>query len=279
MPLFAIPFPAIDPVAIEIGPFAVRWYALAYIAGILTGWWYALKLVRNDALWGGKPGPLSQKDIDDFLLFGTVGLIAGGRLGYVLFYQPEFYLSNPAEIIKVWEGGLASHGGAIGVIIALWIFSRFTARRSILWILDKVVVPTALAGCFIRIGNLFNSEILGKKADVAWAFVFKQLPPDQQFPRHPVQIYESLSYLLSFFILYRVYWHTDKKDKPGYMFGLFMVLIWGFRFIWEFFKESQGGFETALGNSLTTGQWLSIPFVLIGLYFMFRPGSKAAGKA
>ena len=100
MPLFAIPFPAIDPVAIEIGPFAVRWYALAYIAGILTGWWYALKLVRNDALWGGKPGPLSQKDIDDFLLFGTVGLIAGGRLGYVFFYQPEFYLSNPAEIIS-----------------------------------------------------------------------------------------------------------------------------------------------------------------------------------
>ncbi len=259
------------PEIVKIGSFALRWYGLLFAAGFFMG------LLIVTRMFKAENAP--EQWLDKVFISMIVGAVVGARLGHVFFYEWGYYSQHPGEIIKVWQGGLASHGGAIGVIIALWIFSRFTARRSILWILDKVVVPTALAGCFIRIGNLFNSEILGKKADVAWAFVFKQLPPDQQFPRHPVQIYESLSYLLSFFILYRVYWHTDKKDKPGYMFGLFMVLIWGFRFIWEFFKESQGGFETALGNSLTTGQWLSIPFVLIGLYFMFRPGSKVAGKA
>lgn len=253
------------PEIVKLGSFALRWYGLLFAAGFFIG------LLIVTRMFKAEKAP--EQWLDKVFVAMIAGAVVGARLGHVFFYEWGYYSQHPGEIIKVWEGGLASHGGAIGIIIALWIFSRFTAKRSILWILDKVVVPTALAGCFIRLGNLFNSEILGKQADVAWAFVFKQLPPEQQFPRHPVQIYESLSYLLSFFILYRVYWHTDKKDKPGYIFGLFMVLIWGFRFIWEYFKESQGGFETALGAGLTTGQWLSIPFVLIGLFFMFRPVS------
>lgn len=169
----------------------------------------------------------------------------------------------------IWKGGLASHGGAMGIILALWIFSRRVSKKSILWILDKVVVPTALAGCFIRLGNLMNSEIIGKEAgDLAWAFIFTKV---DDLPRHPVQLYESLTYLASFLLLYYVYWYTEKRHKLGYIFGLFLVLIFGARIPLEIFKVSQGGVESAFGNVLSTGQLLSIPFVLVGLYFMFRP--------
>jgi prolipoprotein diacylglyceryltransferase len=137
------------------------------------------------------------------------------------------------------------------------------------WMLDKIAVPTALAGFFIRMGNLMNSEILGKQTDVSWAFIFVR--EGDGVPRHPTQLYESLAYLGIFFILYFVYWKTEKRHQPGYLFGAFMMLVWGVRFFLEFIKESQGGFESALGQSLSTGQWLSIPFVLIGAYFVFRP--------
>jgi prolipoprotein diacylglyceryl transferase len=210
--------------------------------------------------------------LDKCFLAMVIGTVLGARLGHVFFYDWEYYSQNLSEIPAVWNGGLASHGGAIGIILALYVFSRTVSHRSILWILDKVVVPTALAGCFIRLGNLMNSEIVGLPSDAAWAFLFERArEPLNEAPRHPVQLYEALSYLFSFVVLYYTYWKTDKRTKPGYILGFFFVLIFGFRFFLEYFKTDQGGFQSAFGNVLSTGQLLSIPFVLVGLYLMFRP--------
>jgi len=251
----------VSPEILAIGSFSLRWYGLLFAAGFLAG----LFIVRRMVLAEGAP----EAWLDKAFIYIVIGAVVGARLGHVFFYDWEYYSQDPLKILKVWEGGLASHGGAIGIILMLWLFSVRVSKKSILWILDKVVVPTALAGCFIRLGNLMNSEIYGKAADVPWAFIFVRSDPTA-VPRHPVQLYESLSYLVSFFILYYVYWNTGKKDKPGFVFGLFLLLIWGFRFIWEYMKESQGGFESAFGNALSTGQLLSIPFLLIGAYFVFR---------
>jgi len=260
----------VSPEIVEIGFFSLRWYGLLFAAGFLAG----LFIVRRMVLAEGAP----EAWLDKAFIYIVIGAVVGARLGHVFFYDWEEYSKKPLDILKVWEGGLASHGGAIGIILMLWLFSVQVSKKSILWILDKVVVPTALAGCFIRLGNLMNSEILGKGTDVPWAFIFVNGDPTLPvIPRHPVQLYESLSYLLSFFILYFTYWKTDKKNKPGFIFGLFLILIWGFRFIWEYMKESLGGFENAFGNAFSTGQLLSIPFILIGAYFVFRktPGSGA----
>jgi phosphatidylglycerol:prolipoprotein diacylglycerol transferase len=248
-----------SPEIISIGPVTLRWYGLFFATGFLVG----LFIVRRMFIVDKAP----EAWLDHAFIYVVLGAVIGARLGHVLFYDWEYYSKNLGDIVKVWEGGLASHGGAIGIILAMWIFSRRVAKRSMLWILDKIVVPTALAGTFIRLGNLMNSEILGKPADIPWAFVFLKV---DETPRHPVQLYEALAYLLSFALLFWVYWKTDKRNKPGFVFGLFLILIFSARFILEYFKESQGGFETALGNVLSTGQLLSIPFILIGLYFVLR---------
>ncbi len=248
-----------SPEIVSIGPLTFRWYGLLFAAGFLIGLYMVRRMFKEEKA--------PDAWLDKAFIYIVVGAVLGARLGHVFFYDWEYYSKNLAEIPMVWRGGLASHGGAIGVILALWIYSRTVTKKSILWILDKVVVPTALAACFIRLGNLMNSEILGKPADVPWAFIFVR---EDDVPRHPVQLYESLSYLAIFFILYYVYWKTDKRHKPGYVFGLFLALLFGVRIIWEYFKESQGGFESALGDIMSTGQLLSVPFVLIGLYFMFR---------
>jgi phosphatidylglycerol---prolipoprotein diacylglyceryl transferase len=261
-----------SPDILHLGPITLRWYGLLFASGFLIG----LFMVRKMFLAEKAP----EAWLDKCFVYIVLGAVIGARLGHVFFYDFAYYMKNPLEIPKVWHGGLASHGGAIGIIIALFMFSRWVSKKPILWILDKVVVPTALAGCFIRLGNLMNSEILGKPAKVAWAFIFQE---ETGFgtkapgpPRHPVQIYESLSYLLIFFFLYWLYWRTDKREKAGYLFGMFMILIWGVRFFMEFFKDSQGGFESAFNNALSTGQLLSIPFVLIGLYFVLRPKPQAS---
>ncbi len=259
------------PEIIKLGPITLRWYGLLFASGFLIG------LLMVQRMFKVENAP--EEWLDKAFIYIVLGAIIGARLGHVFFYQWDYYSQNLGEIPMIWKGGLASHGGAIGIIIALWIFSRYVSKKNILWILDKVVVPTALAGCFIRLGNLMNSEIIGKPTEAAWGFLFKNAYFTREeiqaglheLPRHPVQLYESLTYLLSFFILYWVYWKTDRRRKLGYIFGLFLVLIWGFRFFMEYFKKSQGGFETAFNNALSTGQLLSIPFVLAGLYFMFRP--------
>lgn len=252
-----------SPEIVSIGPITLRWYGLLFATGFLLG----LMIVTQ--MFKAEKAP--EEWLDKIFVYMIVGAVLGARLGHVFFYEWDYYSKHLLEIPQVWRGGLASHGGAIGVITALYIFSRRVSKRPLLWILDKVAVPTGLAGFLIRLGNLMNSEIVGKPSDAPWAFNFLKNPQVAGTPVHPVQLYESITYLLSFFILYYVYWFTNKKDKLGYVFGLFMVLIWGSRIFMEQFKRSQGGFETAFGNALSTGQLLSIPFVLIGFYFMFRP--------
>lgn len=254
----------VSPELVQFGDFAMRWYGLLFALGFVFGLWMVTKMFEAE----GAP----KKWLDQIFFFMIGGAIIGARLGHVLFYEWGYYSENLSEIPMIWRGGLASHGGAIGIIIALWIFSKYISKRSILWILDKVVVPTALAACLIRLGNLMNSEIVGKAADVPWAFEFVQHAQSNNIPlvpRHPAQLYESMGYLLTFFILYYVYWKTDKRKRQGYVFGLFLVLAFGLRFLIEPFKASQGGFEEQLGL-LSTGQWLSIPFFLIGIYLMVR---------
>ncbi len=249
----------VSPEIGSIGPLTFRWYGLLFAAGFLVG----LYMVRR--MFQAEKAP--EAWLDKAFIYIVAGAVIGARLGHVFFYDWDYYSKNLAQIPAVWRGGLASHGGAIGILLALWIFSRTVSKKSMLWMLDKVVVPTALAACFIRLGNLMNSEILGKAADVPWAFIFVS---EDQTPRHPVQLYESLTYLLSFFLLHYVYWKTNKREQPGFIFGLFLILIFGFRILWEYFKESQGGIESNFGNMMSTGQLLSVPFVLIGLYFVLR---------
>jgi len=203
------------------------------------------------------------------MIFGTV---IGARLGHCLFYNPSYYLSNPIEIFKVWEGGLASHGAAIGILIAVYLFSKKKKNYSFLWIIDRIVIVVALAGTFIRLGNLFNSEIIGKPTDVSWAFIFTAV---DDLPRHPTQLYESISYLIIFLILLFIYYKGLEKDRGGFLFGLFLVLIFTFRFFVEFLKENQSAFER--GMILDMGQILSIPFVIAGIIFIkksFKPKTK-----
>lgn len=252
----------VNPEIFTIGPVTPRWYGLLFATGFLIGLYIVRKMFEEEKV--------PESWLDKAFIYVVVGTVVGARLGHVFFYDWDYYSEHLAEIPMIWKGGLASHGGAIAIIIALWIFSKRVSKKSILWILDKVVVPTALAGCFIRLGNLMNSEIYGIPTDVSWAFIFERAE-ENPVPRHPVQLYEALSYLFSFAILYYTYWYTEKRHKLGYIFGLFLVLIFGFRFIMENYKASQGGLEIAFGNVLSTGQLLSIPFVIIGLYFLFRP--------
>lgn len=284
-----------SPEIVSIGPITLRWYGLLFATGFLLGLFIVKRMFEKD----GAP----EEWLDKAFIYVVLGAVVGARLGHVFFYDWPYYSQHPAEIPKIWAGGLASHGGAIGIILAMYLFSRLVSKRSIFWILDKIVVPTALAGMFIRTGNLMNSEIVGNPTKVSWAFRFPRnernlwemcrtciervgdrcvevaheasqtycVDIDQVPARHPVQIYEAISYVLIFIILYRTYWKTNASQKPGLIFGLFLAILFTARFIMEFFKSSQGGFETAFGDVLSTGQLLSIPFVLIGLFFIFRP--------
>jgi prolipoprotein diacylglyceryl transferase len=206
-----------------------------------------------------------------------LGTVIGARLGHCLFYEPEYYLTHPVEIFKIWRGGLASHGGAIGILIALHFFSRKT-KLSYLWTLDRVVIATALAAFFIRMGNLMNSEIYGYQTELPWGFIFVR--NDEVVPKHPTQIYEALSYLVIFIILRLIYRNAPKGNVlKGSLLGLFLMLVFGARFFIEFVKEVQ--VEKELAWSMKLGQWLSIPFVITGLLLVlnaFRNKNKPATK-
>lgn len=261
----------VTPWIFEIGDFQLRWYGLLFATGFLLGFYLLRKIFVNENI------PVEW--VDKVLWYVVIGTVVGARLGHVFFYDWDYYSQNLGEIIKVWRGGLASHGAAVGIILSVWLFSRNVSKKSVLWILDRVVITVALAGVLIRLGNLMNHEIVGDVTDVSWAFIFKYSGltlPDGTLdmrPRHPSQIYEAFCYLISFGILMWMYWKASAGQYLGRLFGAFLVLIFGFRFVVEFIKESQGGFETALGDALTTGQWLSIPFVIAGIFFMIRSGS------
>jgi len=247
---------SVSPELLNIGPVSVRWYgllfALAFIAGYkILEWVYPRE---------GKP----KEDIEQLAVYMIFGTVIGARLGHCLFYNPWYYLSHPLEILMVWKGGLASHGAAIGILIALYLYTK-KKKESFLWLLDRIVIVVALGGSFIRLGNLFNSEIIGKPADVPWAFIFTSV---DNVPRHPTQLYESLAYLTIFFILFFLYKNKFKELSNGFLFGLFLILVFTFRFFVEFLKEVQEPFEA--GMALDMGQILSIPFVLGGIYLIWR---------
>ena len=241
----------ITPELLNIGPFSVRWYGLLFAVAFIAGF----KIMQ----WIYKRENRPVSDVEQLVIYVIFGTVIGARLGHCLFYNPDYYLANPLEILMVWKGGLASHGTAVGIPIAIYLYTR-KKKMSFLWQMDRVVIVTALGGSFIRLGNLFNSEIIGKPADVPWAFIFTRV---DNIPRHPTQLYESIGYLVLFLILFFIYKNNYKKLNDGFLFGLFLILLFTFRFFVEFFKEVQEPFEKGL--ILDMGQLLSIPFVIIGV--------------
>ena len=241
----------------SIGPITLRWYGLLFALGFVFGFIILTRIYKLEK----KP----QSDLEQLSIYVILGTVIGARLGHCLFYDPAYYLVNPFEMLKVWEGGLASHGAAIGILTALYLFARKKKDQGMLWTLDRLVIVVALSGALIRLGNLFNSEIIGMQTDVPWAFIFTSV---DDIPRHPAQLYESIAYFISFGILYFIYLKKRETLKTGFLFGLFLIFIFGFRFLVEFIKEDQSAFEA--GMFLNMGQILSIPFVIAGLYYMFR---------
>ncbi|MDA0220834.1 MAG: prolipoprotein diacylglyceryl transferase [Proteobacteria bacterium] len=253
--MFALAFPTIDPTLIEIGPFAIRWYALAYIGGILLGWRYALVLARTS------PYPFERRTLDDFLLWVTLGIVLGGRLGYVLFYKPGYFLEHPAEIVFVWQGGMAFHGGMLGVAIGIVVFARL--RRIPLLALGDLVACVVPIGLFLgRIANFINGELFGRVSDVPWAMVF---PRGGDLPRHPSQLYEAgLEGLVLFCLLWLLWRHSSLKQRPGAISGVFLAGYGLSRFVVEFAREPDAHLGFLFAGA-TMGQLLSVPMVLLGL--------------
>jgi len=257
---FALPFPIIDPVLLEIGPFAIRWYALAYIMGLLLGWFYMKRLVSTPRLWNGEPAA-TPLQIDDLLLWITLGVVLGGRLGYVLFYNPAFYFSNPGEILAVWRGGMSFHGGFLGVILAIIIFCR-KHHISALSILDLSAAAVTIGLFFGRIANFINAELFGRPSDVPWAMVF---PGGGPLPRHPSQLYEAaLEGLILFCILYVLIHHKGALRKPGFVAGTFVAGYGIARIVVEFFRMPDAHIGYFAGW-ITMGMILSVPMLLLGI--------------
>jgi phosphatidylglycerol:prolipoprotein diacylglycerol transferase len=261
MPFLAITFPAIDPVAISIGPLAIRWYALAYISGIVIGWIYARALIKSEKLWGG-PAPIAPLQLDDFILWVTIGIIVGGRTGYVLFYNPAAFIQNPAAILKLWEGGMSFHGGFLGCVAAVMLFA-LKNRISILSLGD-ITTAVAPIGIFLgRLANFIKGELWGREADasVPWRMIFPDDP--LQLFRHPSQLYEAALEGILLFAVLAVMVRIGALKRPGLILGSFIAVYGLGRIAGEFFREPdpQLGF---LWGGLTMGMLLSIPMVIVG---------------
>jgi len=259
-----------NPEIFSIGPIHIRYYSILFVSGFIIGYYIFMRFFKREGL---------PVEILDTLLYTLLGsAVVGARLGHCLFYEPAYYLSKPWEIFMIWEGGLASHGGAVAILIALWYYARKYGRRydfDYMWLLDRVGVATPLAGALIRLGNLMNSEIYGNPTDLPWGFIFTIR--GETLAKHPTQLYEALAYLFTFAFLMLLYWKFLDKLKKGTMFGIFMIGIFGPRFFIEFVKEPQVAFEQ--GMTLNMGQWLSIPFILLGIsiiVYSIIKGSPAA---
>ena len=257
-----------DPAIFSIGSREIRWYGLAFAIGFLIGY----KIVEK--MW--KREKLNPALIDLLLIYTMLGTVIGARLGHCLFFAAFFYVANPLDFLMVWEGGLGCHGGTLGIIIAIYFYSKRVSHRSMLWTFDKLVVPTGLVAAMIRLGNLMNHEIYGHPTDLPWGFRFienlhawkRGAAPVFTAPSHPTQLYEAASYLVTFVICMWLYFKKDAWKKEGLIFGVFMICVFGSRFFIEFLKNDQEEFEADM--MLNMGQWLSIPFVLAGIYFVWR---------
>lgn len=257
MDLFAAIRWNVSPEIFSIGPIHIRWYGLLFALGFVVGYQIMTWIFARE----GK----QQRDLEALSIYMIIGTVVGARLGHCLLYAPGYYLSNPIEILKIWEGGLASHGAAIVIIIAISIYSyRRRKKFTMFWVLDRIVIVGALAGFLIRMGNLFNSEIVGLPSDLPWAIIFARR--QENFARHPAQLYESLCYLIIFLILFFRYKKYKALLPDGQLFGIFLILVFGCRFFIEFLKEYQSAFERAL--PLDMGQLLSLPFIAVGIAFL-----------
>jgi prolipoprotein diacylglyceryl transferase len=245
-----------DPIAVAIGPLSIHWYGLFFAAAFIVG----LHIMGRMFVRDGR----DRSDLDSLLGFVVIGALVGARLGHCLVYDPAYYLANPLDILKIWEGGLASHGGVAGLLVAVWAYAR-SRSYPFLWLLDRIAVPAALGGAFIRMGNFMNSEIVGIPTIVSWAVIFTRV---DDLPRHPVQLYEAAAYLLIFVVLALAYQAQGIRRRQGVLAGFFLVLVFAARFALEFFKTPQAAYEA--GFSLTVGQWLSVPCVLAGLWLVAR---------
>ena len=277
-----IAFPVIDPVLVEVGPFAIRWYALAYIFGLIGGWFYARRLVAQPAHWGAVPRP-TVASLDDLLVYCAFGVILGGRLGYVLFYNVEHYMAEPQEIFALWKGGMSFHGGLAGAALAIWLFAR-RYKLGVLSVCDLCATVVPIGLLFGRIANFIKPELWGRPTDVPWAMVFPDAGP---LPRHPSQLYEAgLEGLLLLLILY-VFVRRGGFQRPGFLTGVFGIGYGLARIFCEFFREPDPQLGFLFGNA-TMGMLLSIPLVLVGIWLIARArlvvepvaeaGDKAGGK-
>ncbi|HLS38388.1 MAG TPA: prolipoprotein diacylglyceryl transferase [Sphingobacterium bovisgrunnientis] len=259
-----------------IGSFGIRYYSMCWLLAFVVSYILMLQVFKKE----GK----TQDDLDKLTIYIFLGTILGARIGHCLFYEFDYYSQNPLEILLPfskrsgsWEftgfAGLASHGGAIGILTALYLYAKKT-KTNFVWIADRLVLVVPIAGAFIRIGNFFNSEIIGKAADASlpWAVVFTQI---DTVPRHPGQLYEAVGYIILFFILWAIY-KKNQNPKQGLLFGIFLVCLFSIRFFVEFFKENQEAFEDSM--FINMGQLLSIPFILAGLYLIFRPATTVKSK-
>jgi prolipoprotein diacylglyceryl transferase len=243
-----------NPIAFSFGSVRVFWYGIFFATAILTGLQYMK--------WVYKQENRDADSLETPFIYVVIGIVIGARLGHCLFYDPAFYLAHPMKIFAVWEGGLASHGGGLGVIIALWLYTK-KYKLNLLWLIDRLAIPTALFGFFVRMGNFMNSEIIGKPTEVPWAIIFSRV---DNLPRHPTQLYEAISYLIIFLVLAYIYNKKRTFLNNGFLFGLFLVLIFSARFMIEFVKVKQAAYTSEI--SLTTGQDLSIPFLFAGVFLI-----------
>jgi phosphatidylglycerol---prolipoprotein diacylglyceryl transferase len=236
-------------------------YGLLFVTGLMIGYFVIQRMFKSE----GVP----EKWLDTLLIYVIIATVVGARLGHVFFYEWEYYKNHLSEIHKVWEGGLASHGGAIALLIALYLFSKNVSKKPAFWILDRISAPIAIAGCFIRLGNLVNHEIIGVPTNLPWGFRFHNAVPYEMSLdyRHPAQLYESLAYVAIFLILFYFFWKTTMKLKQGMIFGWFLILLFGARFLIEFVKIPQESYDT--GILFNTGQLLSLPFVAGGVVILF----------
>ena len=264
---------------LKLGPLAIHWYSVMFIIAFTLGYYIIKKIYSNDNK--------SIELVEPLFIYVVLGTLIGARLGEVFFYNWEYFQNNLIEILLpikkdpnsslffgfidgfkfVGYRGLASHGATIGIITSMFIYKHMFKYDSVLWIFDRIVIPISIGGMFVRIGNFFNSEIVGNYTGSNFGIIFSNR--GEIYPRHPAQLYEAFGYLLLFILLWQLYWKTDYKNKKGFLFGLFLICLFSIRVLVEYVKESQGGFEDSLGL-LSTGQWLSIPFIIIGLILILR---------
>ena len=249
-----------DPVLISFGPIAVRWYGLAFAVGFTIGYWIVSDMFKHE----GAP----EKWLGILLMYIVIATLVGSRLGHVFFYEWDYYSSHPGDILKIWEGGLASHGGTIANIIAFFLFSWFVSKKPASWVFDKVVIPVALVAGLIRLGNLMNSEIYGGPTDLPWGFVFMR--NHETVPAHPTQIYEALCYFALFGLLMWMYWKKNAEERPWLITGIFFIGIFLPRFLIEYVKnvQVQSEYDMIARYGINMGQALSIPFILLGVFLV-----------